>query len=107
MHTFPERDWKVFSDLHGVLMERFCERVLNEVVDAANNSKHEPSQLFSTVARLMRERSKDLNDLADHRRSTAFFIIARMRYREKLFLPGEFERFSDETRNKVIALETL
>ena len=107
MNSIRESDWRVFRDLHGALMERFCERVLEEVAQAANNAKQDASKRFSTVARLMRERAKDLNDLADHRRSTAFLIIARMYNREKLFLPDEFERFSHEIRDQIMGVRTL
>lgn len=48
-----------------------------------------------------------MNDLGDHRRSTAFLIIARMYNREKLFLPGEFEQFSQETRDQILGLRSL
>ena len=107
MNSIPERDWKVFRDLHGTLMERFCGRTLEEVSRAANDPKQEAGERFSAVARIMRERAKDLNDLGDHRRSTAFFIIARMYNRENLFLPGEFERFSQETRDLILELRRL
>jgi len=107
MNSIPERDWKVVSKLHGTLVERFCERVLNDVSGAATNPRQEPSERFSNVAGLMRQAAKDLNDLADHRRSTAFFVIARMRNRENLFLPGEFEQFSQQTRDEVDGLRRL
>ncbi len=73
----------------------------------ATTSKDEPARRFSTVARLIREGEKDWRDLSDHRRSTAFLIIARMYHREKLFLPNESEQFSEETRNEIIALSSL
>jgi len=101
MNSIRESDWRIFRDLHGTLMERFCERVLEDLTRAATNPKQDASERFSAVARLVRERTKDLNDLADHRRSTAFLIIARMYNREKLFLPGEFERFTQETRDQI------
>lgn len=88
-------------------MERFCGRVLEEVARAATNPKREASERFFTVAKLMDERAKDVNDLGDHRRSTAFFVIARMYDREKLFLPGEFEQFSQETRDQIQRLRSL
>jgi len=81
--------------------------VLNEVSRAATDPKPESSERFSTVSKLMREGAKDLNDWADHRRSTAFMVIARMYNGEKLFLPGEFEQFSQETRDKIADLRSL
>lgn len=107
MRSIPERDWKVFAKLHGALIERLYERFLNDATRAATDSRHEPSERFAQVARLMREGQKDLSDLADHRRSTAFLVIARLYHREKVFLPGEFEQFSEETRNHVIACGSL
>ncbi len=104
MNSIPEKDWKVFRDLHGTLMERFCERVLQEVVRVASNPNQDPSERFFAVSKLMRQSSKDMNDLGDHRRSTAFFIIARMHNREKLFLADEFEKFSQESREQILGL---
>jgi hypothetical protein len=78
--------------------------VLEEVARAATNPRQDPSERFSTVGKLMAEGRKDMNDLGDHRRSTAFFVIARMHNRENLFLPGEFELFSQETREQILSL---
>ena len=30
-HEFPESDWKTFSQLRLVALERFCKRILDEV----------------------------------------------------------------------------
>ncbi|MGH7972155.1 MAG: hypothetical protein ACREIC_25860, partial [Limisphaerales bacterium] len=91
MNGIPESDWKVFRKLHGVLMERFFEHVLEEVTRAATNPKKAPSERFVDAERIMRQSGKDAYDLGDHRRSTAFLVIARMCNREKLLLPEEFE----------------
>jgi len=107
MNSIPEQDWKVFRDLHGTLMERFCERALEEVARTATKPALEACERFNQVSSLMRERAKDIHDLADHRRSTAFLIIARMYNNEKLLLPGEFEKFSQETRDRILGLRSL
>ena len=104
MNSIPERDWKVFSNLHGPLVDRFCERALEEVTRAASNRKEAPYDRLSTIAKLVRQYQKDLNELGDHRRSTAVLVIARMHNREKLFRPGELEQFSQETRDRLLQL---
>ncbi len=107
MNGFPEKDWKVFRDLHGTLIERFCERALKKVTDLSGDTQRDPCERFSAVSRVVREVGKDLNALSDHRRSTAFLVIARMHNHEELLFPEEFERFSQETRDAILRLSEL
>lgn len=103
MNSIPDRDWKVFRNLHGIAVERFCERLLERVASTATDSKRNPSERLSAISKLIREGNHDLNVLADHRRSTAFFIIARLHH-DQLLTPEEFEQFSPETRNLILSI---
>jgi hypothetical protein len=98
-----EPDWKLFSRLHPVARERFCERVLAEagsVLAGTGTSAHER---YVALFRLVRERDQELADaFDDFRRSTARMQLAILRSRG-LLTDAEFAGFSPETAEAVRA----
>jgi len=46
-HEFPESDWKTFSQLRLVALERFCKRVLDEVPQFPSDTEQSYHQLES------------------------------------------------------------
>ena len=104
MRSVPESDWKVFTKVSPVAMERFCERVLDEgrnVLADASKSSHER---YLALYQLMGRRDKELAQaFHDYRRSTAFWQIAIM-YNQRLLTEEEFMQFSPETRNSILAM---
>lgn len=61
---------------------------------------------FSAISKLIYEGHKELNNLADHRRSTALFIRASLRNDQGL-TAEEFKQFSSETRDRVPSFRRL
>jgi hypothetical protein len=95
-----EADWKLLRQLGPVALERFCGRVLSEVVRLAGgtNSNHDR---YLAVFDLIREQNEELSTAFDNmRRSTALMQIARIRSLG-LVTDDEFARFSEETRTTV------
>jgi hypothetical protein len=69
-----------------------------------DNSKSSPA-LYLAVYKLIERRDKEMADIFDdYRRSTAFWQIAKMHYRQ-LITDQEFQQFSPETRNAVAAIQ--
>jgi hypothetical protein len=54
-----ESDWKVFRRLHSIALERYCQRILEEVrlTAACNDSYHD---CYLKVFRLIRDRDKTM-----------------------------------------------
>ena len=51
-----ESDWKLFRQLHKVALERFCERVLNEIRSAMVNDGDSYHDRYLEIFALIRDR---------------------------------------------------
>ena len=107
MNSISERDWKVFTRVYEVALERFCGRVLDEarkIVDDPNKTSHER---YLALYKLCDRREKEIaKGFDDYRRSTALLQIAMM-YHRGLITEDEFKQFSDDTRNSILALRKI
>ena len=98
---FPEPDWKVFRDLKHVALNRFCERVLGEIVAIAGNSRKSHHERYLALYKRLHNRDKELANAFDGMaRSRAFDQLVLIRH-QKLLTDDEFARFSAETRERV------
>ena len=74
-----ESDWKVFRKLHGIALERFCQRVLEEVRRAADECEDDYHECYLRVYALIRSRDKTMaGAFNDPRRSQAFILLANI-----------------------------
>ena len=96
MRDIKESDWNVFKRVREAALERFCERVLDEVtrINADNaKSKHER---YVAIYRLVHERNKEIATIFDHlRRSTAVMQLCSFRL-NGLMTEQELRVFSPE-----------
>jgi len=95
-----ESDWKVFRRLNSVALERYCQRVLEEVklATACNDSYHD---CYLRVYRLIQDRDETMarafNDL---RRSTALMRLVNI-INEGLLTDEELKQFSQELQSRI------
>lgn len=107
MHDIPERDWKLLRELAPVALNRFCETVLHQATAIAANTKTTPHDRYGRLFDLIKQQDREVAIMFDdHRRSTAFVKIIAIHTR-KMFTEEEFARFSEETRQKVLAAESI
>jgi hypothetical protein len=100
-NSFGESDWKLFRQLRTLALERFCQRVLDEVGLLRADPNHGSHERYLAVYRLLQVRDEILADTFNNpRRSTARVQLANMRAHE-LLTEDEFARFSDKTRASV------
>lgn len=94
-----ESDWKLLSQLRTDALERFCQRILSEQINANNAiSAH---QRYLEIYQVIKRRDKEIaQTFNNHHRSTAFFELAAIQPLG-LLTPEEFLRFSQETRDTV------
>ena len=59
-HEFPESDWKTFSELREVALERFCKRVLDEAQRFPLDMKRSYHQRYIELFRWLGERNDEL-----------------------------------------------
>ena len=94
----PESDWKRFKIVRQKLLERFCERVLAEIVAVATSADGTAHERYLCAFRLLMQRDDELADaFNDFRRSTALtqlIIMQRMRLMEE----QDREGFTAETQ---------
>ncbi len=96
-----EADWKVLRSLHPVALERFCERVLDEMRVIAADPTRSQHQRYRAIYKLLHERDDEMAlAFDDMRRSRAWYRIGYM-YRLGLLRPEEFARFAEQTRDGI------
>jgi len=96
MHDIKESDWKIFKRVREVALERFCERVLDEIGRISSDTAKTKHQRYGAIYRLVRARDKEINPIFDHlRRSTAVRQLFAFRY-HKLLTDEELLQFSPD-----------
>jgi hypothetical protein len=101
---FPEADWKLFRQLREQALERFCERILNEVEKTSSDSAASCHDRYLRVFRLLQRRDREIADaFNDPRRSQAMIQLARMKSL-RLLEPEELNRFTTSSRDMLAIL---
>ena len=96
--AIPEADWKVFSSLHPIWIDRFCKRVNGELLRLLSDDSRDAYEQYLAAYKLMHKRDKELgNAFNDFRRSTAVIQLAIIR-KLGVITDDELERFSESTR---------
>ncbi len=102
--SISEPDWKVFRTLQPIALERFCQRVLSEIVTLASETNKTNHERYLAIYQMVKERDRQIADtFNDSRRSTAVQQLACIHANE-LLTEDEMSRFSPETRR---ALQSL
>src|SRR5512139_251847 len=103
-HEFPESDWKTFSELRLVALERLCKRVLDEVPRFPLDTERSYHQRYLGLFRWLGERNDELAKVFDDpRRSQMLWQLAAI-YAYGLLKPDEFARFTPHTRERIQVL---
>jgi hypothetical protein len=96
-----ESDWKLFRKVRELALERFCQRVLDEVgviTSAASPNAHER---YLSIYRLMRERDKELAEAFNAPRRSAALMQLCIMARHELLTEQELAQFSAELHREV------
>ena len=101
MHDISPADWKAFKPLREAALERFCQRVLDEVARINSDQAKGKHARYLAIYRLMSERDKEIEPIFDRlRRSTAIRQIVAFRMHD-LVTADELRRFSPELVRRV------
>jgi hypothetical protein len=105
MTEIKEADWRVFRKLHKIALERFCQRVLEEVRVVAGDCDDGYHECYLKLYKLIRSRDKTIAvAFDDPRRSTAFILLAKI-VEEGLLTDAELNQFSLEVRERINVIE--
>jgi hypothetical protein len=98
---FKEADWKVLRQLHPIALERFCQRVLDEIQGITSDTNRGSHARYLAVFDLIRRRDRELaNAFDDMRRSRAFLRLVNIQS-HGLLTEEELGRFSPEVRESL------
>lgn len=99
--TIPESDWRRFKNLKRVVLERFCEGVLEECQRILADPGPGAHDRYLRLFRLTRERDRELARAFDGQsRSKAIVQLVAMR-RLGLVRDEELHQFTPDTRRAV------
>ena len=101
MKSIAESDWKILREIKTVALDRYCQKVLDEIARLAASDDGSVHKRYLELWNLLRGRDKDLGlAFDDLRRSNAWLRLAAMR-RLDMLTEEEFQRFGPETRAAV------
>jgi hypothetical protein len=96
-----ESDWKLYRKLRAVALERFCQRILEEIERINSDSNKSSHDRYQAIYNLIKRSDKEIaRTFDDFRRSTAVVQLAII-CSLGLLPDEELQRFSSETRAAV------
>jgi hypothetical protein len=102
-----ESDWKVFRRLHGIALERFCQRVIEEVQSVTSSCNDSYHDCYFELFAMIRSRDKQMAEaFNDPRRSTAFILLANIKEQD-LLTEEELMQLSPEARAAIEVIESI
>jgi len=105
--TIRESDWKILRDLKPELLDRLCQRILDEVTAVASDPDQAAHAKYLKIFRLIESRDEDVaNAFNDLKRSNALFKLATMEHLG-LINRDELARFSQETHDFLATIKSL
>jgi hypothetical protein len=104
MNDIRESDWKHFRQVRAVALERFCERILAEVVQLAVDHSKSQHERYLAVWKLLQERDDEVARAFNNpRRSAAVLQLVSIRALG-LLKEEELAGFSPELRERLKSL---
>ena len=98
---FPESDWKIFRELRELALERFCNRVLEELEPLRLDTSRSHHERYLDVFRLLQSRDEELaHAFNDPRRSKMIVQLAAI-HAYSLLEADELARFTPDTRDTI------
>ncbi len=102
-----EQDWRHFSPLRDRLLERFCTRIIDEVVAMATRTDIAAHDRYLKIFQLVQDRDKQV--------AYMFYQPARSRMRQQvfsmidndLFTEEELAGFSEEGRREIATIRSM
>jgi hypothetical protein len=96
-----DSDWKLFRRLHKVALERFCQRVIEEINHATSNCTEDYHKRYLEVFDLIMDRNEKMGwAFDDMRRSKAMILLTNIKESD-LLSEEDFSHFGPETREAV------
>lgn len=102
-----ESDWKLFRRFHAITLERYCQRVIEEIRAATAECSGDYHDCYLKIFALIRRRDKAMaSAFNDPRRSSAFILLANIKD-EGLLTEEELIQFSPEIREALEVIDRI
>lgn len=103
MSGINEADWKYMRGMKKTLLDRLCNRILDDIYTESGVAKREPDvhEQYLKIYRLIKKWDKVVADCFDDwSRSELFFkILFLIKY--QVITDAEIEKLSDETKEQI------
>jgi len=97
----PESDWRTFRELRTVALERFCQRVLDDVARISADTTRNSHDRYLEIYKLTRERDKDLTQAFDDPRRSQMIQQLSTLHSMDLLEPEELSQFTPSTQEVI------
>jgi hypothetical protein len=99
----PEKDWRIFRELHAVWLNRYCAEVNDAIRHVLSDGRLTSHERYLKIYKLIHQKGRKIGyAFNDFRRSTATMQLCIIR-NLGVVTEEEFTRFSESTRRIVLA----
>ena len=109
MADIPGSEWRKIRDMKSTVLDRVCKNILDQLAAESRTdegSQHHHDQ-YLKISRLLRDNDDLIAQGFDNlKRSNAYLLLAAW-IRQQWLTSAEFERFSKETRDKILLIADL
>jgi hypothetical protein len=103
-HNVVESDWKVFRELREVALQRFCKRVLEQLLSVIQDGSRNDHERYLAVFRLLQDRDRQLANAFDGPARSRMMAQLAAIHALGLLSTAELESFTEETRSVLDSL---
>jgi hypothetical protein len=97
----PEPDWKVFRQLSRIALDRYCQRILDEIALIATDTKETAHERYGKIFEVVQQRDRTIAEAFDGmRRSTAILQLLIV-CSHGLLTDEEIGKFTQNTRDVI------
>lgn len=96
-----ESDWRIFRELRSIALDRFCQRILDEIQAISADTTRSPHERYLAIYELTRRRDREIADaFNDPRRSRAYLQLVYILSLD-LLTEDELGRFGPEMQESL------
>jgi len=99
--TISEADWKVYKRIREMAVERYAQRVLDEVTQICRDDTSSAADRFARLPNLSRERDKASFHIFDTLRRSSAIHCLMMMCRYDLVTDDEMQAFSPQLQQRI------
>lgn len=96
MRSITETDWKVYRQLHPILVNRYCQQVLQEINKLGSENEKNPHERYLAVFQAIQRHDREIELLFNNPRRSATLMQIMAINSRGLFTEEERTLFSSD-----------